>query len=164
MLKGCLKCSEINKLLLSYIHFELNKKMMTRVAIHLRNCPNCMEKYTKIQKRKKDLKLKMREIEKQLRMEREISQYLDNEATDDLIFNVEGMVLCDENYKKALIEGEEIKRILKNSYNKISELKNPKIAKKIIAKIRVKKFKLLKFKNYFIRLFEHSRHAIAKFG
>ena len=129
-----------------------------------RNCPNCMEKYTKIQKRKKDLKLKMRVIEKQLRMEREISQYLDNEATDDLIFNVEGMVLCDENYKKALIEGEEIKRILKNSYNKISELKNPKIAKKIIAKIRVKKFKLLKIKNYFIRLFEHSRHVIAKFG
>ena len=106
----------------------------------------------------------MRVIEKQLRMEREISQYLDNEATDDLIFNVEGMVLCDENYKKALIEGEEIKRILKNSYNKISELKNPKIAKKIIAKIRVKKFKLLKIKNYFIRLFEHSRHVIAKFG
>ena len=32
MLKGYYKCSEINKMLLRYIHFDLSKNDMTRVA------------------------------------------------------------------------------------------------------------------------------------
>lgn len=163
MLKGYLNCKDISKLLLGYIHFELNKKTMTRVAMHLRNCPVCMEKYTKIQKRKKELKQKMRKIENRLRMEMEISEYIDNEAGEDLIFNVEGMLLCDEEYKRTLIENEEIKRILKNGLIQITESKKPDNTIKIIAKMKAENRKKKKLSENITRLFAPLHHVFAKF-
>lgn len=159
MLKGCLKCSDINKMLLSYIHFELSKREMSRVAIHLRNCPICMEKYTKIQKRKKELRQKMHNIEKNLRMQMEISSYIDNEASEDTVFIVEGMLVSDENYKRELIKNEELRRIMLESRKLFMENIKPERTIKILA--RIKKRKELKIK--FTRLFEPLRHAIAKF-
>lgn len=159
MLKGYLKCSDISKMLLSYIHFELSKREMSKVAIHLRNCPQCMEKYTKIQRRKKELKQKMRDIEKSLRMQMEISSYIDNEASEDTIFIVEGMLVSDKNYKTELIKNEELRRIMLESRKLFMENIRPKETIKILAKLKKKKESKIKF----IRLFEPLRHAFAKF-
>lgn len=161
MLKGYLKCSDINKMLLGYIHFELSKKDMSKVAVHLRNCPNCMEKYTRIQRRKKELKQKMLEIEKTLRMQNEISSYIDNEASEDLIFILEGMLLASEEYKKELIQSEELRRLMLESRKKLAEGIKAKETIKIIAKIKNRKRKSLK--NGFIQLFEPLHRVFAKF-
>ncbi len=139
MLKGNLKCNQINKMLLGYIHFELTKTEMERVALHLRNCPNCMKRYIKIQKRKKELKRKMYEIEKTLRMEKEISTYIDNEGTDDLIFITEGMLLCDEKYRKELVENENLRRVLQACKKEFERKQKGEISEKIIQNLKEKR-------------------------
>ncbi len=162
MLKGYIKCNDIDKLLLSYIHFELTKKEQAKVALHLRNCPVCMEKYTKIQKRKRELKFRMREIEKEIRMQNELSSYMDNEANEDVIFIVEGMLLCDEKYKKELFLYEKLRRYLTAS-KKIVQQNAPIVyARKITAKIRLREMKLKRIKNFFSRQVLFPRHGFAK--
>ena len=98
-----------------------------------------MEKYTEIQKRKKMLKEKFAKIENQTRRQIEISSYIDKEANEDLIFIIEGMLLSDEDYKKELIETEEIKRLLFESKKLLKERITPKETYKLIAKIKNKK-------------------------
>ena len=139
MLKGYIKCSEIRKLLLRYIHFDLRKKEMEQVAIHLRNCPICMEKYSNLQKREKNLKNKMYKIEKTLRMQDEISNYIDNECSENERFQMEGKLLTDKKYKKQLIEYEEVRRILSESRKRIKENRTTYLADKIIEDIKNKK-------------------------
>lgn len=93
----------------------------------------------------------------------EISEYIDNEAGEDLIFNVEGMLLCDEEYKRTLIENEEIKRILKNGLIQITESKKPDNTIKIIAKMKAENRKKKKLSENITRLFAPLRHVFAKF-
>ncbi len=162
MLKGYLKCTETDKLILPYINFELSKKNMSRVAIHLRNCPNCMEKYSKIQRRKKELKGKMYEIEKTLRMENEISSYIDNEAGDEIIFIVEGMILCDSEYKKELLENEKLRQYMQSAKEFIKNETKTTISSEIIAKIRKKEIKKIKLIKRITRFFQPIRHVFAK--
>lgn len=139
MLKGNLNCKDINKLLLGYIRFELPKKEMSKVALHLRNCPLCMEKYTKIQRRKKELQEKMLIIEKELRMQSELSCYIDNEASEDIVFIVEGMLLSDKKYKNEIIEYEKIRNYLIFLKEEIKNNYTENNATKIIAKLKHKK-------------------------
>ncbi len=162
MLKGYLKCTETDKLILPYINFELSKKNMSRVAIHLRNCPNCMEKYSKIQRRKKELKGKMYEIEKTLRMENEISSYMDNEAGDEIIFIVEGMILCDSEYKKELLENEKLRQYMQSAKEFIKNETKTTISSEIIAKIRKKEIEKIKLIKRITRFFQPIRHVFAK--
>lgn len=162
MLKGCLKCSDINKMLLRYIHFELPKKDMSKVALHLRNCPVCMEKYATIQRRKKELKQKMANIEKDLRMQNEISSYIDNEASTNTIFIVEGMLLCDEKYRKELIENERLREILQKSKKELIKNLRPKQTFKLLAKNKLRNKKLKKFLGAILPLFQYLHHVIVK--
>lgn len=132
MLTGNLKCCDVSKLFLRYIHYDLNKKDIARVALHLRNCPNCMEKYIKIQKRKKELKKKMYKIEKFLRMQEEVSVYYDNEGDKDTNLIVEGMLIADEKYKTELENNERLSRILKSCKREIKNKCTEDITSKII--------------------------------
>lgn len=45
MLKGNLTCEDISRLIIPYIDDKLSANKRNRVALHLRNCPFCMEKY-----------------------------------------------------------------------------------------------------------------------
>lgn len=163
MLTGELKCSDINKLLIRYINFDLNKKDNLRVAIHLRNCPKCMEKYSHILKRKNELKKIFIEIEKKLRMQNEISSYVDKECEKESRFIIEAMLLCDEDYKKELLELTNLQNIFKKTEEIILENKKTNYTNKILAKQRIKNYEKRKFLNKIIPLFPHLRHALAKF-
>lgn len=139
MLTGNLKCTEINKLFLRYISFDLSKNDMARVAIHLRNCPNCMDKYTKIQKRKRDLKRKMYKIEKLLRMQEEVSTFYDKEGGKDLNLIVGGMLAVDEKYKKELEDNEKLSKILKKCKRELENKSQNQQANKVMQIIFRKK-------------------------
>ena len=158
MLKGYIKCTEIRKLLLRYIHFDLRKREMEQVALHLRNCPNCMEKYSGLQKREKTLKNKMYRIEKTLRMQDEISSYMDDECSENEKFSIEGKLLTDKKYRKELIENETVKRLLSESKRRISESRKTIITDKIINDIKNKKICI---KN-FIQKFQQKLHEFLK--
>lgn len=159
MLKGYYKCSEINKMLLRYIHFDLSKNDMTRVARHLRNCPKCMEKYSRIQNRKKELKEKMYKIEKNLRMQSEISSYIDNESDERQKFITEGMLLVDENYKRELFANEEISRLLKQCSRELKRKRIPLITEEIIEKMKKEQRRDM---NPIAQLFQLLHHVLAK--
>ena len=159
MLKGYIKCTEIRKLLLRYIHFDLRKKEMEQVAIHLRNCPICMEKYSILQKREKSLKNKMYKIEKTLRMQDEISSYMDNECNENQKFIIEGKLLTDKKYKKELIECETTRRILSESRKRIKENRLTFLADKIIEDIKNKKF----YSGNFILQFQQKLRGFLKY-
>lgn len=163
MLKGEIKCSDIGKLIIKYINFDLNKKDTLRVAIHLRNCPKCMEKYTLTLKRKNELKKIFIEIEKKLRMQNEISEYMDNECEEESRFIIEAMLTCDNDYKKEFEDNLKLKNLLRQASNGIIENKKIKTAQKIIAKRRLEKYETEKFIYKTIPLFQHLRRAFAKY-
>lgn len=163
MLKGDIKCSDIGKLLIRYINFDLNKKDALRVAIHLRNCPKCMEKYTVTLKRKNELKKIFIEIEKKLRMQNEISCYIDDECEDESRFIVEAMLICDEDYKKEYKDMNLVKSAFKKAEEEIFQKKKKNFTQKILAKQRYIKFEKEKLIGKLIPLFPHLRRALAKF-
>lgn len=145
MLKGYLDCTEINKLLISYINFNLNKKDMAKIATHLRNCPKCMEKYSTHIKRKKELNEKMHKIQKALRMQMEISSYLDKEASDNISKIVEIMIESDNKYKKELMAYASIGQNLKQIKSELRNNSKPKETYKIIAKLKNKEKRINTF-------------------
>lgn len=135
ILKGDIECEDMGKFLLPYINFGLNKKLTARVAIHLRNCPCCMEKYSDLQKRKKYLKKRYIETVNKLRCQNDISCYTDSEYTEKAKFATEMMIQSSLEYKKELIENKELKNMLKEAKRRIQNEMLPKNAIKIIAQI-----------------------------
>ena len=85
---------------------------MERIAEHLRNCPNCMEKYSTIQKRRRSLKNKLKSIENTLRMENQISSYIDYETREEERFLIEGTILASKKYKETLLKYEKLSGLL----------------------------------------------------
>ncbi len=161
MLKGNLKCSEINKLLIRYINFDLNKKDSLRVAIHLRNCPKCMEKYSSILKRKNELKKIFIEIEKKIRMQNEISSYIDMECGDDSRFIIEAMLICDEDYKKEFEEVNNLKNMFKITESEILNSKKTNYTQKILAKERYSNYEKIKLVNKLIPFMPYIKQKFA---
>ena len=162
MLTGYLKCDDIGKLILSYINFDLSKKNMSQVARHLRNCPKCMEKYSYIISRQKELKKRYKEIEKKLRIENEISSYIDNEAGKESVYIIEKMLECDINYKKQLDEIKKFQIIMKKAKQAIFETAETRNSESIIFDIKKKKRKKLKQTRKFIRFFQLTRRVFAE--
>ena len=162
MLKGNLNCSEINKYLIRYINFDLKRSDMARVAIHLRNCPKCMEKYSVILKRKNELRKVFIEIEKKLRMQNEISSYIDNECDKESKFITEAMIICDKDYKNELNLMNLIKEKIERTKEEIINNKKTNYTQKILAKERRKKFERIKFLMKIIPLFPRLRREFAK--
>lgn len=163
MLNGNLKCSEIKKYLIRYINFDLKRSDMARVAIHLRNCPKCMEKYSTILKRKNELRKVFIEIEKKIRMQNEISSYVDFECEENSRFIVETMLICDDEYKKELKEINSLKNVFKKAEGEILKTKKNNFTQKILARERLIASEKRKILNKFIPLFPHLRHVFAKF-
>ena len=139
MLTGNLDCKNLKKLMLNYINFELSKKDMERVSQHLRNCPSCMEKYSKMQKRKRELKSKFKAIEKTIHMENQISSYIDFELCEEERFLLEGTILINKEYKETLMSYEEINRILNRAKREVARHYTCTLTEKILNKIKEKR-------------------------
>ncbi len=163
MLKGYLNCIECKNLLLRYINFELPRNEMNRIAIHLRNCPNCTEEYSKILLRKKNLKAKMKIIEKQLRMQLMVSSYIDDELTEISKQSVENMIFTDEKYKIELQELKEILILIHKTQNKFDNELKFKNSDKIIKTLRAKKIKKIRIMKKISQLFGFLHHGSLKF-
>ncbi len=163
ILKGFIDCKDMGKLILEYINYELSRNVMRKVAMHLRNCPNCMKKYNEISKRKDELKKILPDIEKRLRMERELSCYADKEAGESTIFIVETMLLCDIEYKKELIKNEKLSKIIKKAKTALNKQIKADKTEKIIQDIKNKNRKKRRIKIKLIRLFQPLHRAFLKF-
>ena len=98
MLLGNIKCEDVKNVLIKYINFEMTKNDMLRVAKHIRNCPDCKEKYMTLQNKKKKLKIKFEKIQKRIKIEEEISAYMDNEIDETERLRMEGMILTRKKH------------------------------------------------------------------
>lgn len=145
MLNGNLNCKDTQKLLLQYIHFNLNRKDMGRIATHLRNCPKCFNQYSKLQKRKKELLRKMHNIEEKLRIQNQVSEHYDNECSEELNLALEIMLKRNEAYKIELLKNQKITELLKKFKEKIETDKKEYITKQAFEKIKMKKYPILLF-------------------
>lgn len=149
MLLGNLSCAEIKNCLLKYIDYKLPKNKMKEIAIHLRNCPKCMEKYTKIKKRKSIIK-----------MQNSISSYIDMETNEGENFFLENKFLNNEKYKQELKSYEKISSLLHKSRLYLKEKIKPENTEKTIQKI-IKYNKSPKEK--FIRIFQQLLRVLPGF-
>lgn len=122
-----------------------------------------MEKYSVILKRKNELRKVFIEIEKKLRMQNEISSYIDNECDKESKFITEAMIICDEDYKNELISMNLIREKIERTKEKIIDNKKTNYTQKIIAKERQKKFERIKILKKIIRFFPRLRREFAKF-
>lgn len=138
MLNGNLTCKDIKKLFLQYIHFEMNKKEMGRVARHLRNCPKCFNEYSKLQKRKKELRKKMDAIEKNLILQNQISEYYDSECNIETACLTTKILHYNEIYQKELLRNKKLTEFLKVFNKRLKKSKDICITKNVIRKTRRK--------------------------
>ena len=145
MLKGYLNCDEISELILKYIEDKLPSKKAQRVALHLRNCPVCMEKYGMIKKMLDNLKEKRNKELKNFKRFELINAYCDREvknSTREKMTELKNMSLALEreierinSLKKLLNKGFENKFAnleLNLEKGVIERLKNKNLLQKLI--------------------------------
>ncbi len=136
MLKGYLSCAQAQNNLIGFIHYDLERKTMKKTAIHLRNCPICMEKYSSLQRRKKELREKLYEIQNKLKIENDVSCYIDCETEKENLFLINELIKWDEKYKKEYKEQLNLKNFMQYCKLKVREnlikenIKNKSMVKK----------------------------------
>ncbi len=153
MLKGNLTCENISRLILPYIDDKLTENQRNRVAIHLRNCPFCMEKYRIIKSLFDKIKQKNIQRAKKFQQYKLLSAYCDNEVSENTKDNIEASLALSCELTQKAIKINNLKKLMNYVFESqfanielnmekdiINRLKNDNIFKKI--KTKIKKFKL----------------------
>lgn len=153
MLKGNLTCENISRLILPYIDDKLTENQRNRVAIHLRNCPFCMEKYRIIKSLFDKIKQKNIQRAKKFQQYKLLSAYCDNEVSENTKDNIEASLALSCELTQKAIKINNLKKLMNYVFESqfanielnmekdiINRLKNDNIFTKI--KTKIKKFKL----------------------
>lgn len=126
MLKGNLTCTEISRLIFMYIDDKLSDKLRDAIALHLRNCPFCMEKYRIIKTLFSSIRQKREKIQKKFKKFRIISAFCDGEIPKACIEKIEHAIkhsneiknmVCKINSTTQLINYASDKRFMNTKLN-----------------------------------------------
>ena len=150
MLKGNLTCEDISRLLLPYIDDKLSENKRNRVAIHLRNCPFCMEKYRII----KSLfdKIQQRNIQRAKKFQQYalLSAYCDNEVSETMKDNIEASLALSCDLVERTHKINTLKKLLNTTFEKQFEYIELNLEKSIIKRLEDEKL-INKIKKLFKR-------------
>ncbi len=153
MLKGNLTCENISRLILPYIDDKLSDDKRNRVALHLRNCPFCMEKYAII----KSLfdKIKQRNIQraKKFQQYRLLSAYCDNEVSQNTKENIEASLALSCELAQRTIKINSLKKLMHTTFESQFANLDLNLEKKVMQRYKEQNilFKIKKIINYFSR-------------
>lgn len=147
MLKGNLTCEDISRLILPYIDDKLNEDKRNRVALHLRNCPFCMEKYRIIKSLFDTIKQKNIQRAKKFQQYKLLSAYCDNEVSQNTKDNIEASLALSCDLVRRVLKINTLKKILNDTFEKKFENIEFNLEKKVIERLksqsiasRIKKF------------------------
>lgn len=147
MLKGNLTCEDISRLILPYIDDKLNEDKRNRVALHLRNCPFCMEKYRIIKSLFDTIKQKNIQRAKKFQQYKLLSAYCDNEVSQNAKDNIEASLALSCDLVHRALKINTLKKILNDTFEKKFENIELNLEKKVIERLksqsiasRIKKF------------------------
>lgn len=147
MLKGNLTCEDISRLILPYIDDKLNEDKRNRVALHLRNCPFCMEKYRIIKSLFDTIKQKNIQRAKKFQQYKLLSAYCDNEVSQNAKDNIEASLALSCDLVRRVLKINTLKKILNDTFEKKFENIELNLEKKVIERLksqsiasRIKKF------------------------
>ncbi len=147
MLKGNLTCEDISRLILPYIDDKLNEDKRNRVALHLRNCPFCMEKYRIIKSLFDTIKQKNIQRAKKFQQYKLLSAYCDNEVSQNTKDNIEASLALSCDLVHRVLKINTLKKILNDTFEKKFENIELNLEKKVIERLksqsiasRIKKF------------------------
>ncbi len=147
MLKGNLTCEDISRLILPYIDDKLNEDKRNRVALHLRNCPFCMEKYRIIKSLFDTIKQKNIQRAKKFQQYKLLSAYCDNEVSQNTKDNIEASLALSCDLVHRVLKINTLKKILNDTFEKKFENIEFNLEKKVIERLksqsiasRIKKF------------------------
>lgn len=147
MLKGNLTCEDISRLILPYIDDKLNEDKRNRVALHLRNCPFCMEKYRIIKSLFDTIKQKNIQRAKKIQQYKLLSAYCDNEVSQNTKDNIEASLALSCDLVHRVLKINTLKKILNDTFEKKFENIELNLEKKVIERLksqsiasRIKKF------------------------
>lgn len=147
MLKGNLTCEDISRLILPYIDDKLNEDKRNRVALHLRNCPFCMEKYRIIKSLFDTIKQKNIQRAKKFQQYKLLSAYCDNEVLQNTKNNIEASLALSCDLVHRVLKINTLKKILNDTFEKKFENIELNLEKKVIERLksqsiasRIKKF------------------------
>lgn len=147
MLKGNLTCEDISRLILPYIDDKLNEDKRNRVALHLRNCPFCMEKYRIIKSFFDTIKQKNIQRAKKFQQYKLLSAYCDNEVSQNTKDNIEASLALSCDLVHRALKINTLKKILNDTFEKKFENIELNLEKKVIERLksqsiasRIKKF------------------------
>lgn len=147
MLKGNLTCEDISRLILPYIDDKLNEDKRNRVALHLRNCPFCMEKYRIIKSLFDTIKQKNIQRAKKFQQYKLLSAYCDNEVSQNTKDNIEASLALSCDLVHRVLKINTLKKILNDTFEKKFENIELDLEKKVIERLksqsiasRIKKF------------------------
>lgn len=136
MLKGNLTCENISRLILPYIDDKLTLEQRNKVALHLRNCPFCMEKYRII----KSLfdKIKQRNIQraKKFQQYKLLSAYCDNEVNENTRHNIEASLALSCELTQRAIKIDMLKKILNNTFESRFQNLELNLEKKVMERLK----------------------------
>lgn len=147
MLKGNLTCEDISRLILPYIDDKLSQDKRNRVALHLRNCPFCMEKYRIIKSLFDTIKQKNIQRAKKFQQYKLLSAYCDNEVSQNTKDNIEASLALSCDLVHRVLKINTLKKILNDTFEKKFENIELNLEKKVIERLksqsiasRIKKF------------------------
>ena len=150
MLKGNLTCEDISRLILPYIDDKLTEQKRNRVALHLRNCPFCMEKYRIIKSLFDKIKQKNIQRAKKFQQYKLLSAYSDNEVTENIKHNIEASLALSCELTQRAIKINSLRKLLNTTFEKQFEGLELNLEKTIIQRLKEEKlsYKIKKFFNF----------------
>ncbi len=150
MLKGNLTCEDISRLILPYIDDKLTEQKRNRVALHLRNCPFCMEKYRIIKSLFDKIKQKNIQRAKKFQQYKLLSAYCDKEVTENTKHNIEASLALSCELTQRAIKINSLRKLLNTTFEKQFEGLELNLEKTIIQRLKEEKlsYKIKKFFNF----------------
>lgn len=136
MLKGNLTCEDISKLILSYIDDKLSQDKRNRVALHLRNCPFCMEKYRVIKSLFDTVKQKNIRRAKKFQQYRLLSAYCDNEVSQNTKESIEASLALSCDLVHRILKINSLKKLLANNFEEKFADFELNLEKKVIERLK----------------------------
>ena len=151
MLKGNLTCEDISRLILPYIDDKLNEDKRNRVALHLRNCPFCMEKYRIIKSLFDTIKQKNIQRAKKFQQYKLLSAYCDNEVSQNTKDNIEASLALSCDLVHRVLKINTLKKILNDTFEKKFENIELNLEKKVIERLKSQSI-ASRIKKFFLKL------------
>ena len=136
MLKGNLTCEDISRLILPYIDDKLNQNKRNRVALHLRNCRFCMEKYRIIKSLFDSIKQRNIQRAKKFQQYRLLSAYCDNEVSANTKENIEASLALSCELVQRTLKINALRKVLNYTFEQKFSSLDLKLEKKIIERLK----------------------------